>query len=313
MANDLTRRRFLSISACMIALPHAATASVPVAYWRGVTMGAGASVKLVGVSQADAAPVFAAMEAELSRLEDIFSLYRIQSALSRLNHDGHLDAPPPEMLELLGRADAIHRSTDGAFDPTVQPLWSLYAEAAQGGQMPERAAIARILNQTGWKHVRFGPQQVSFARPGMALTLNGIAQGYVTDRIAALLRDQGFGNVLVDMGETRALGQRGDGGEWQIGIARPDGTLERRIGLSDRALATSAPMGTVLDPAATVGHIVDPRDGSMARAHSLVSVSAGSATLADGLSTAFCVMDRADIELALASWPDARLEVLIAS
>ena len=49
--------------------------------------------------------------------------------------------------------------------------------------------------------------KVRFALPGMAITLNGIAQGYITDRIATLLQDAGMGDVLLDIGEVRALGR----------------------------------------------------------------------------------------------------------
>ena len=35
----------------------------------------------------------------------------------------------------------------------------------------------------------------------MGLTLNGIAQGYVTDRVVGILRAEGIDTRLVDMGE----------------------------------------------------------------------------------------------------------------
>src|SRR6056297_564452 len=106
----LTRRRFLSISAAALAAPSAARAGQS-ARWRGVALGAPAAMVLAGVTPQSARPVFAAMEAELLRLERIFSLYRDDSALVRLNAQGRLDAPPPEMLDLLTLAGAIHDAT----------------------------------------------------------------------------------------------------------------------------------------------------------------------------------------------------------
>ena len=122
----LTRRRFLSISAAALAIPGAASAGKS-ARWQGVALGAPASMILAGVTPRAARPVFAALEAELQRLERIFSLYHPDSALVRLNAQGRLDAPPPEMLDLLSLAGAIHEATGGAFDPTVQPLWQARA------------------------------------------------------------------------------------------------------------------------------------------------------------------------------------------
>ena len=272
-----TRRRFLSISAAALALPSAAMAATQ-ARWRGVALGAPAQMILSGVSPLAARPIFAALEEELARIERIFSLYRQDSALVRLNRAGRLDAPPSELLDVLTLAGGIHEATGGAFDPTVQPLWKALAE---GGDA--RAAAALI----GWQDVRFDAREVRFNRAGMALTLNGIAQGYASDRIAALLRARGLRDVLVDIGEVVALGQNPKGHAWQAGIAAPDGQIVRRISLADRALATSAPMGTVLPGGQ--GHIIGPR-GQTPR-HALVSVSAPRAALADGLSTALCLLD----------------------
>ena len=146
----------------------------------------------------------------------------------------------------------------------------------------------------------------------MALTLNGVAQGYIADRIADLLRAEGMARVLVDMGEIHAVGSRADGTPWRAGIALPGGDLRPgSVPLVDRALATSAPLGTVLDPAGRIGHIVDPRTGRPGGLWRQVSVSASRAALADGLSTGFCLMSRDLIERAVAAYPGMRLEALL--
>jgi len=227
----VSRRRFLIISAAALAAPGTAQSAGTTARWRGHALGAAASMTIAGVSPVAARPVFARLEAELDRLEGIFSLYRADSALVRLNRDGRLDAPPPELLEVLALSDAIHAASRGAFDPTVQPLWRALAT---GGD----ASVAR--SRIGWSNVHVSSRQVRLERPGMALTLNGIAQGYVTDRISALLRAQGLGDVLVDIGEIAASGRKSDGTPWMAGIADPQGHIRHRVVLRDRALATSA-------------------------------------------------------------------------
>jgi thiamine biosynthesis lipoprotein len=293
----ITRRRFLAISAAAAVLPGTAFGSAPVTRWRGVALGAGASMTLAGIGEAEAAPVIARVQSEIDRLEAIFSLYRAESALSRFNRAGHLISPPPEMLELLTLCGAIHHQTGGAFDPTVQPLWALHAEAATMGRIPSDLEIDMARARTGWAGIHFDISSMTSARPGMALTLNGIAQGYIADRVADLLRAEGMAGVLVDMGELHAIGSRADGTPWRAGIAMPDGDLHPDpVTLADRALATSAPAGTVLDPA-----------GQWRQ----VSVSAPRAALADGLSTAFCMMPRGQTERAIAAYPGARVEVLL--
>lgn len=291
-----TRRRFLTIAAAALALPSAAAAG-DTARWAGFALGARADMTLTGITPVYARPVFARLEAEIARLERIFSLYRDDSALMTLNRTGRLQAPPPELLEVLTLSDALHAASMGAFDPTVQPLWR--ALATGGDAVTARAAI-------GWGDVRFDAGGVRLLRPGMALTLNGIAQGYITDRIAALLRAQRLCDVLVDIGEVAALGRGADGRAWQAGIATPGGRVVRRVALSDRALATSAPEGTQL--AAGQGHILDPR-GDRPR-HALVSVSAPRAAVADGLSTALCLLDRDAGQRAVARFDDCGVEYI---
>ena len=294
----ITRRRFMAISAVGLALPGRAMAA-PVYQWRGIALGAEASI-LVQHPQAEA--IVARAVAEVARLEAVFSLYH-DSSLMQLNRVGRLDAPPFELLECLALCGQLHAATGGRFDPTVQPLWALYAEKFSAGVAPGEADIAAVLPVVGWDGVAFDSAAVSL-RPGAALTLNGVAQGWIADRIASMLRDQGLVDVLVNMGEMRAL----EGRSWPVQIATGG-----EVDLVGRGLASSAALGTVFDAAGKVGHILDPRTGLPAAAMWRgVTVSAASAAVADGLSTAACLMaSRAEIEAALAGFDGARLEALV--
>lgn len=298
---NLSRRRFLTISAACAALPAGASAA-PVARWRGIALGAEASLRLEGMNQTQAAPVIAAVEAEVKRLESIFSLYRPDSELSRLNRDGVLTNPAPELLDVLSLCSALNDATEGVFDPTVQPLWMAIALKAT------EAEIVRAQATIGWQKVIIGADEIRLSEPGISgLTLNGVAQGAITDRVASLLKEFGLRDVLVDMGEVAAIGQRGDGSAWRVGLTTPDGAIQQRITLRDRAVATSAPTGTMLN--AAQGHILNPRGG--VAQNLAVSVSAPSAAVADGLSTALCLMEPESIAPILARFPHSRLEMLI--
>lgn len=305
------RRRFLMIAAAAatgLATSGAASAakSAQVPYvWQGAALGARATIRL---THPDAAAITARAAAEIDRLEDVFSLYRSGSALARLNNAGRIASPPFELLECLSLCGTVHRATAGRFDPTVQRLWQAHAVAATQGRAispDERRAALRL---TGWRGVALSEQAVTL-RQGMALTLNGIAQGYIADRIAALLAAEGLTDILIDTGELRALGHNPAGGPWPVTL-QPSG---RELGLVSRALATSAPLGTVFDAAGQVGHILDPRTGMPAPAvWQAVSVSAPSAALVDALSTAACLMpDRAAILAALDQFPETRLEAAL--
>lgn len=287
----MNRRRFLTLSAAALApCPgHARTMSE----WQGNGLGTTLTLRLLGSDPHHARATFARVEAEITRIESLASLHR-DSALTRLNRDGRLAWPSPDLLGLLTLAGQVHAATGGAFDPTVQPLWRALADGTD---------IDTARRLIGWDRIRFSSPDIRLD-PGQALTLNGIAQGWAADRIAALLTAQGFADALVDMGEIAALGQGTKGG-WPARIAGPDGTVLADTRLANRALATSSPRGTLVSGQP---HILGP--SGQPPLWETVSVSAPSAAIADALSTAFCLMDRPAIEAALAAFPGARLEVL---
>jgi thiamine biosynthesis lipoprotein len=117
--------------------------------------------------------------------------------------------------------------------------------------------------------------------------------------VAELLRARGLSNVLVNIGEIRAVGASLDGHGWKVAIPGPRGAEPRDHGVSlvDRAIATSATSGTVFDDDGRFGHIIDPRSGRPAAKRRQVSVIARSATLADAYSTAFCLVPRKECQL----------------
>ncbi|MCK4860581.1 MAG: FAD:protein FMN transferase [Rhodobacteraceae bacterium] len=286
-----TRRRFLSIVAGAVALPViGARASANVAQWHGIALGAEAQIIL---DHPDADRLIASAVAEIKRLESIFSLYQTDSQLTRLNRDSVLENPAFEMIELLSICSALNARTSGAFDPTVQTLWSTYAEAYATGVAPDAGSIEKAMSVTGWRHVQYSAQRISFDRAGVRLTLNGIAQGFIADKVTNLLRDNGVSNVLVNTGEIVASGTAPSGDEWRVKLGSDDG---QRVSLQNAAIATSAPLGTTFDVNGKVGHILDPRTGYPGGVWSGVSVVASSAAEADGLSTAFCLMSESEIE-----------------
>lgn len=284
----MNRRRFLTLSAAaLMPLPgHAQSVTT----WEGTGLGTTLSLRLVGADPHHARLTFTRVEAEVARIESLASLHR-DSALTRLNRDGRLAWPSPDLSDLLALAGQVHAATDGAFDPTVQPLWLALANGAD---------LTNAREMIGWHRVRLSGDEVRLA-PGQALTLNGIAQGWAADRIADLLRAQGFTDALIDMGELAAMGET----NWPATITGPDGTPLAETRLTNRALATSSPRGTLVNGQP---HILGPQ--GQPPLWQTVSVSAPSAAVADALSTALCLMDRPAIEHTLTTFPGASIEAL---
>lgn len=324
MSIPLTRRRFIGITAAaagldLLAFGGTAAAQARLVTWRGQVMGAAATLQIHHHDQALARRLIERSLVEMRRLEEVFSLYRDDSALAVLNRQGVLLAPPTELVALLAECRRYFELTGGGFDPTVQALWGLYrdhfsrpgADPAGPAAPALRAALARV----GFDRVGFSADRIVLPRRGTALTLNGIAQGFATDRVVALLRRAGIESSLIDMGESRALGARPDGTPWRIGIADPDEpdrpatTLE----VVDRAVATSGAYGFRFDPAGRFNHLFDPRTGACAHLHRSVTVTMPTATAADALSTAFSLMAPERIGQALRALGEGRAGIVSAS
>jgi len=319
----VSRRRTIAILAGVVGigagLPLLAAAGVggagrgrpPLVRWRGAALGAEAEIVLGHPRPEAAQRVLAACLDEIDRLERVFSLHRADSELARLNRAGRLERPSLDLLALLAEARRLSALSGGAFCVTIQPLWRLYAQhfaevGATGG--PPRRQVERALALVGDAGLEATPREAAFRRPGMAVTLNGIAQGYITDRVADLLRDQGLDQVLVELGETRALGGHPGGRDWRIGVADPaaPGRALRTIELRDRAVASSGGYGSRFEPSGRYHHLLDPASGDSARRWAGVTVLAERATLADGLSTALSVMPPERAPALLAAVPGAR-------
>ena len=288
-----SRRRFLAIAATV---PVVGFGSRPAAAtrWVGTALGATAAITLYHPDGDAARRALADCRAEIARHEDLFSLHRENSALSRLNREGGLTSAPPDLTAVVSRALDFGRDTGGAFDITVQPLWNLYAnhfsDGAGDGIGPDPTALEATRALVGQSAVRVDGSAISLGSPGRAVTLNGIAQGYITDRVTEMLRRHGISQVYVDIGETRVLGTHADGRPWRVGLRDPidPARITQALPLADRALATSGGYGTRFD--SCHHHLFDPRTGRCANHYLAVSVLAPDATTADALSTGLYAM-----------------------
>lgn len=260
--------------------------------WQGTALGADASLLINDPDAGLAQRLISLALAEIDRLEQIFSLYRPNSALAQLNETGQLRNPPAELVALLDRAQKWSALSGGAFDVTVQPLWRLYrdhfSEPGADPLGPPDAAVTAARELVDFRAMDISAQRIAFARPGMAVTLNGIAQGDITDRVADLLRAEGLRHALIDLGEFRALSSHLSGRPWKVGIKDPHGEkpLLSKVALTDRALATSATTGTQFDPQGRHHHLFDPNQGRPSRGLVAASVVAQRACDADAFSTA---------------------------
>jgi thiamine biosynthesis lipoprotein len=294
-----------------------ARANVPVR-WHGSALGAQVSIEIFHPDRTEADRLVQLCMQNVRRIEQQFSLYRNESAICTLNRTGVLVAPDADMVSLLKAALFFSDLTNGAFDPTVQPLWQLYAEHFSSGlpdpKGPPQEKLAEALAKVGRDGLLVSADRIALTRRNAGITLNGIAQGYATDRVVDMLRTAGLSTTLVNMGEIRAIGARPDGAPWRVGLADPDepGAVAETIDLVDRALATTTGAGFRFDAAGRFTHLFDPATGRSPALYRTVSVIAPTATEADALSTAFSLMPASSIREIAALRPGVQARLVTA-
>lgn len=236
---------------------------------------------------------------EINRIEDIYSVYKDISEISRINR-----LRKNERLQITdGVFNLIHKAldygerTNGAFDITVKPLIDLWSVARKTNKPPNEHELKRVLGRVGYKSVVLNEltRTIHFKKDGMSIDLGGVAKGYATDRAVSVLKANGLANALVNSGgDMYCLGKKTARELWKVGIQHPrdKNRLFLEIKLKDRAINTSGDYERyfVIDKK-RYSHIIDPRNGYPIGDNIIsASVIAPDSTTSDILATAMCVM-----------------------
>jgi thiamine biosynthesis lipoprotein len=273
------------------ALPKKAQ-SWPVVCRKTFALGTNVSIAARHPSSQLADRAIAAAFDELALVERLMSIYRPDSQVSVLNRTGEMRHPHPHLVEVLRHACQIARRTAGAFDVTVQPLWEAFATASKCQQLPDHSTIEAARAKVDWTQLAVADDTVRLLKPGMKITLNGIAQGFAADRVLAALRSFGVQHALINAGELQSLGNSDRGDAWRVGIQHPrqDDAYVALAELDGRAMATSGDYATRFSPDGRHHHILDPRTGYSPSEICSVTILAASGMMSDALSTASFVL-----------------------
>jgi FAD:protein FMN transferase len=202
----------------------------------------------------------------------------------------------PEVEAMLRASLRLAEATGGAFDPTINALWGLWDFDA--GTAPEPEELASRVALVGWQDLAVADGEAALARPGMSVSLGGIAQGWA----AAAGRETTEHSVLVDVSGDIAVR-----GQWTVGVQhprRPRGELIAAVVLRDAVLTTSGDYERAFElDGERMHHVLDPRTGRPAVGASSATVVSVDGAVADGLATALLVLGPDDaVVRALDAW-----------
>jgi thiamine biosynthesis lipoprotein len=253
-------------------------------------MGTLCEIQLFAVTKAKARKVANAAIADVQRLERLYSRYKPDSLLSKINRVAVLGGRitvDEETACLLDYAVTCYQQSDGLFDITsgiLRRAWKFDQD-----QLPEQSLIDQLLDKVGWHKVIWERPVLTFSIPGMEIDFGGIVKEYAVDRAAALCFSQGIKNGVVNLGgDIKVIGPRADGSPWRIGIKHPydkEGLLDTLL-LHDGALASSGDYERCITvKGIRYGHVLNPKTGWPVRHLAAVSVVGDFCVVAGSAST----------------------------
>ncbi|MFZ7111564.1 MAG: FAD:protein FMN transferase [Desulfatiglandales bacterium] len=260
-----------------------------------LAMGTVVSMTLIHSSRDQAEEAMGQAFREIDRLTGLMNRFDDATAVGHLNREGYLNDLPPEVAQVIARSLDYYRISQGTFDITVKPVVDLFKMKFQDKDHtpPTERELNDALKLVDAGSVQMNGRRVSFGKPGMGITLDGIAKGYIVDRASRILSDGGIKNHLINAGgDIRTSGEKADKKPWTVAIQDPkkEKDYPDTIQMRDGAIATSGNYEVFFDREKMFHHIVNPRTGLSPQLNTSVSVLARTAMDADALSTTVFVM-----------------------
>lgn len=256
-------------------------------------MGTDVTITVVAKSEAEGAATIDAAMAEVRRFDEMMSLYKDDSEITRVNLAAgkHPVKVSPEMIEVVEAAARVSGLTHGAFDVTIGPLVVLWQMRLKEGKTPADGEIARIKRLVNYKNIIIDKRKSTLflKDPNMIMDLGGM-KGYIADRVKDLIKKRGIDNAIIALaGDIWVLGRREDGKPWRIGVQHPrepEQTLTV-LDLSDKYISTSGDYERYkIVERKRYHHIIDPRTGKPSRGVISATLIGDQGALIDPLSKA---------------------------
>ena len=238
--------------------------------------------------------------AEVKRIESLISDWIPTTPLSEINKNAGIKPVkvPQELIDLIERSIKISKLTDGAFDISYASMDKIWKFDGSMKEMPSPEAIKKSVAKVGYQNIVIDKEQqtVFLKLDGMKLGMGGIGQGYIADKIKALLLSKGCVSGLVNVsGDISTWGKQPDGKPWKVGIKNPmnKNKIFATFPLEDTAVETSGSYEKYVTFNGTrYSHIIDTRTGYPTTGLISVSVFAKTTELADALATGVFVLGK---------------------
>lgn len=232
------------------------------------------------------------VDTRLAELEQIFSTWRQDSELSKLNQakPNEWIIVSDELFNLLSVSKLLHQQTQGYFDPGIGNLIDLWGFGSRAVEhKPSRSVVKEQIVNNSIQYLELQNNRVR-KLTDFKLNLSAIAKGYALDEVAKLITNK---NYLIEIGgEVLASGRNNNNQNWRVGIENPNSASPIAIVLDNEAIATSGNYRNYfIWEGVRYMHILSAKTGLPAKSDlTSVSVKHDKTMLADAYATTMMAM-----------------------
>lgn len=240
----------------------------------------------------------------IQNLENLIS-WRIETSdIARLNEASGTDwiGIDSKTVSLLAQSLDIAQKSEGAFDPTILPVSSLWDFGGNNQHVPSQQEIQKYDKYVDYKNLRINEKDstASLKLHYMAVDLGAIGKGAACDVAVAAYRSAGAGSAIIAVGGSiGTYGKKPDGSPWIVAVRDPE-TSEQQVGAMGQISMEAGFVSTsgtyekeFTENGVTYHHLLNPKTG-FPENNGLVSVTvtAENGALSDGLSTACFILGK---------------------
>lgn len=234
---------------------------------------------------------------EMKRLEQLMSMFRKESQLSRINQAAGLRPVKVdrEILEVVDLGLKLSRETEGAFNIAIGSAmknWDFFDKK----RIPSSEEVQSLLRATRYEDVMLdqGEGAVFLKKKGMRIDPGGIGKGYIAERAKTILLEHGITSGLIALaGDVVLFGSKADGSSWRVGVQHPrrKGEIVASLDLRDCAISTSGDYERFFKKdGVAYHHLLNPTTLFPARRCQSVTVVSQKGSDADPMATGAFVM-----------------------
>jgi thiamine biosynthesis lipoprotein len=191
--------------------------------------------------------VYQAIFNRLREIEDHMSANKAGTDVDRINQNAGI-APVQvhnDVIDVVQKALHYAELTNGAFDPSVGPLVSLWGIGFDNPKVPSEEELQQSLSLINWRDIIVDEKAktVYLSHKGMKLDLGAIAKGYAADEVSRIIREAKIDKAIIDLGgNVIVIGSKEKNIPWRVGIQNTSGIRGEYLGIisaSDKTFVTS--------------------------------------------------------------------------